>query len=181
MKKRSLIWLHIVFILSACSSTSTTISPLRNCAEVDLQKIASSSREVVAAKGKISQQLEPKRRELNAMLAEKQKLELILQSDQKQSDSSRVELMEELKKLDKEITQKNIDLDTELKSAMTAYNRYLLNYMVQVISAKAGLDGIDVIYDEHKNVIVNKNPDAKIDCSGNIQNYTEKIISITNR
>lgn len=115
------------------------------------------------------------------MLAEKQKLELILQSDQKQSDSSRVELMEELKKLDKEITQKNIDLDTELKSAMTAYNRYLLNYMVQVISAKAGLDGIDVIYDEHKNVIVNKNPDAKIDCSGNIQNYTEKIISITNR
>jgi Skp family chaperone for outer membrane proteins len=181
MKKRSIIWLYIVFILSACSSTSTTTSTAHNCAEVDLQKIASSSGEVAAAKGKISQQLEPKRRELNALLAEKRELEVILQSDQKPSNSSRFELMEELKKLDKEIKQKNIDLDTELKSAMTAYNRYLFNYLVQVISAKASLEGIDVIYDEHKNIIANKNPDAKIDCSGDIQNYTEKIIGITNR
>jgi Skp family chaperone for outer membrane proteins len=169
-----------ICLLSACSSPNTTESPAYTCATIDLQKIASQASEVASAKQKIALQFESKRHKINEMNSKKQELESVLQSDQPLSTQATVALKQELSELNKEISYKNSELETELRSTISSYNRYLNNYLLKVISAKANRDGVDIVYDEHSNIIVNKHRASKINCSNTIQNYTDEIIRVTN-
>jgi Skp family chaperone for outer membrane proteins len=170
-----------IFFLSACSPSNTTVSSKLTCAVVDIQTIATNSSEVSAAKQKIVQQLESKKHELHELNKKKKKLESILQDNQSFSQTSKDELIIQLETITKEINHKNIELETESNSVVSAYNRYLNDYLVQVISAKASLDRIDIVYDEQNNIIVNRSQDTNINCSSNVLSYTEEIIRVTNR
>ncbi|MEW7991631.1 MAG: OmpH family outer membrane protein [Candidatus Thiodiazotropha sp.] len=168
-------------LLSACSSQESTISAQQTCAVVDIQVIASRSSEVAAAKQKIAQQLKPKRDRIRATIEKKQQLESRLHSEPALSKSSKRGLASELATLDKVLFRQKSELEKDLKAATSSYNRYLLSYLVQHISAKASLDGIDVIYNEHNNTIINRSRGAEINCSSNVENYTDKIINVINR
>jgi Skp family chaperone for outer membrane proteins len=165
----------------SCASQQTNPTTVSQCGVVNIHSLLSRSNSARAAEEKISQEFANQQRELKALKDKADFIEQTLENDAALSETRRSMLSSDLVQLYIDIHSSEDQLNHDQQKRRDDYNRYLLDYFMQILNAKSKSDGIDIVMSKNGKLLINRKGIVDINCGASFVSYTDYIIDITNR